>query len=124
MIKYIHKLTDSWHELGSQKQIYYLLLVITIQYVSIIALGIKYFHNTSQIDIYRERVNAIESRIDTLDQRLLEHHQRTNRVVESLNNTRSILKSESIRNDQQDRAIESTRGNSNRNRRPNPPRAQ
>lgn len=109
MMKSIHELTTLWHGLSDQQKIQRLWLTIAIMAVTLLILAMLATIRKTDVETYRERVNALEARIAVIDQKILNQQQRTDRVIESLTDTRHLLESEVLRNNEQDRVLETGR---------------
>ena len=119
-MEWLRTLTDPWRHLTPDQKIHRLVLIIAVLAVVVIILAIVAGDRRATIVGYHDRVNALESRIAVIDQKVLAQQQRTDRVIESLSDTRHLLESEVLRNNEQDRVLESGRM-LNRNKRPTPP---
>ena len=109
MIRQLLELTAPWRQLTPEQQIHRLVLIIAVLSVVVIILAIVALDRRSTITSYHDRVNALESRIAVLDQKVLAQQQRTDRLVESVGDARHLLESEVLRNNEQDRVLESGR---------------
>lgn len=108
-MEWLRTLADPWRLLTPDQRIHRLLLIIAVLAVIVIILAIVATDRRATIVGYHERVNALEARIAVIDQKVLAQQQRTDRVVESLGDTRHLLESEVLRNNEQDRVLESGR---------------
>lgn len=108
-MEWLRTLADPWRQLTPDQQIHRLLLIIAVLAVIVIILAIVAGDRRATIVGYHERVNALEARIAVLDQKVLAQQQRTDRLVESVGDARHLLESEVLRNNEQDRVLESGR---------------
>jgi len=83
----------------------FLLMFALAGCAAVIMLGITW-SQSRDVDYFRERIILMEQRMTHLDKKVHDESQRVDKVVEALNETRTVLGNEIVRNNEQDKWLE------------------
>ena len=83
----------------------FLLMFVIALCASVVMLGISWSRG-NDVDYFKERVVLMEQRMTHLDKKIHDEGQKTDKIVEAINETRVALNNEINRNNEQDKWLE------------------
>ena len=83
----------------------FLLMFVLAGCAAVVMLGISWSRG-NDVDYFKERIILMEQRMTHLDKKLHDEGQKMDKVVEALNETRTVLNNEINRNNEQDKWLE------------------
>lgn len=83
----------------------FLLMFVLAACASVVMLGISWSRG-NDVEYFKERVVLMEQRMTHLDKKVHDEGQKMDKVVEALNETRTVLNNEIHRNNEQDKWLE------------------
>lgn len=83
----------------------FLLMFALAACAAVIMLGITW-SQSRDVDYFKERIILMEQRMTHLDKKVHDEGQKMDKVVEALNETRTVLGNEIVRNNEQDKWLE------------------
>jgi len=83
----------------------FLLMFVLAGCAAVVMLGITWSQGRD-VDYFKERIVLMEQRMTHLDKKIHDEGQKTDKVVEALNETRVALGNEIVRNNEQDKWLE------------------
>jgi len=83
----------------------FLLMFVLAACTAVVMLGISWSRG-KDVDYFKERIVLMEQRMTHLNKKIHDESQRVDKVVEALNETRTVLGNEIVRNNEQDKWLE------------------
>lgn len=83
----------------------FLLMFVLAACAAVVMLGISWSRG-NDVDYFKERIVLIEQRMTHLDKKLHDEGQKSDKIIEAVNETRNALNNEIHRNNEQDKWLE------------------
>ena len=83
----------------------FMLMFVLAACSAVVMLGISW-SQSRDVDYFKERIILMEQRMTHLDKKVHDEGQKMDKVVEALNETRTVLGNEIVRNNEQDKWLE------------------